>query len=213
MLTYKEMDRFGDPLVLDKALQRDISGYPDDVGCEAVADAIGRSYSDIEVEPDPAVVEKGCALLLCHTSDSPWTDVVVFEKVVDALSGFEPDHTKLEGSTPEQLGLAACVMKKIRPEMEFNHNVIGYIRGIMYDSGIVCYPECLSFAQEEYATDDLLKLCKSVQGELDKRPNVEGVTYDIESADPLEVQLAKLSLIQDYVNSMIGPKKTVNQNA
>lgn len=199
------MDRFGDPLVLDKALKREISGYPDDVGCEAVADVIGTSYQAIDVEPDQSVVEKGCALLLCHTSDAPWTDVVVFEKVVDALSGFEPDHTILEGTSPAQVGLAACVMKKIR-SVKFNDNVVSYIRGIMREDGIVCYPECLAFAQEEYMTKDLRELCKAVGGKTGKRPNVEGVVHDLESDDPIEVQLAKLSLMQEYVNSVLDPK-------
>jgi len=206
MLTYKEMDRFGDPLVLDKALKREIFGYPDDVGCEAVAEAIGTSFAEIGLEADQAVVEKGCALLLCHTSDSPWSDVVVFEKVVDALSGFEPDHAVLEGSSPAQLGLAACVMKSLRPKMDFNNNVISYIRGIMQDSGIVCYPECLAFAQEEYMTEDLKDLCKSVQDKVGAKANVEGVTYNVESDDPIEVQLAKLSLIQEYVNGVMNPE-------
>jgi len=210
MLTYKEMDRFGDPLVLDKALKREISGYPDEVGCEAVAEAIGTSFAEIGAEVDQAVVEKGCALLLCHTSDSPWSDLVVFEKVTDALSGFEPDHATLEGSSPAQLSLAACVMKSLRPKMEYNNNVISYIRGIMRDNGIVCYPECLSFAQEEYLTNDLKELCKSVQERSGGRPNVEGITYNLESEAPIEVQLAKLSLVQEYVNGVIGTEKKNN---
>lgn len=210
MLTYKEMDRFGDPLVLDKALKREISGYPDEVGCEAVAEAVGTSFADIGVEVDHVVVEKGCALLLCHTSDAPWTDLVVFEKVVDALSGFEPDHTALEGSSPAQISLAVRVMKSLRPKVDFNHNVVSYIRGIMRDNGIVCYPDSLSFAQEEYLTNDLKELCKSVQARSGARPNVEGVTYNMESDDPIEVQLAKLSLVQEYVNGVLGTEGKKN---
>lgn len=207
MLTYKELDRYGDPLVLDKALKREVHGYPDDVGCESVADAVGEGYAAINVDADDAVVDKACALLLCHTSDAPWTDIIVFEKVVDALSGFEPDHTKLEGSTAEQMAMATCVMRSLRPKMKFNDKVIHYIRGVMQEEGIVCYPKCLDFAQEEYMTDDLRKLCKQVSDKVNSRANTEGVTYNMDSDDPLEVQLAKLSLVQEYVNGVLGPKK------
>jgi hypothetical protein len=207
MLTYKELDRYGDPMVLDAGLRRVVSGYPDDVSCEAVADAVGTAYSAINVEPEQAVVDKACALLLCHTSEAPWSDIVIFEKVADALSGFEPDHSKLEGSTAEQVSLAVCLMKKINKKTPFNNQVVHYIRGIMRDDGIVCYPECLDFAQEEYTTEDLKNLCKQVSDKRSSRANVEGVTYDLESADPLDVQLAKLSLVQEYVNAVINPKK------
>jgi len=207
MLTYKELDRYGDPMRLDAGLRRDVSGYPDEVSCEAVADSVGTSYAAIDVEPEQAVVDKACALLLCHSSDAPWSDLLIFEKVADALSGFEPDHAKLEGSSPEQISLAVTIMKKIKPKTSFNNDVVHYIRGVMRDNGIVCYPENLAFAQEEYMTAELKSLCKQVSDKRSSRPNIEGVTYDPESDDPLEVQLAKLSLVQDYVNAVIHPKK------
>jgi len=205
MISHKVLKADANPLDLDAALKKEVPGYPGEPGSsEVVTYFVASAFGELEKEPDERVLEKARALQTCHISKAPWNDAIVFEKVVLALSGFEPDHQMIEAASPAEIAAGVCVMNRLKPKNKFDREVIYYIRGIMHDWGIVCYPECLEFAQEDYTNPELKELCERVGKSNEyKKVHQEGMTYEPKEDEPLSIQLNKLSLIQDYVNSVL----------
>lgn len=205
MIPFKVLKADANPLDLDAALKKEIPGYPGEPGsAEVVTYFVASAFGAIDRDPDERVLEKARALQTCHVSKAPWTDPLVFEKTVLALNGFEPAHNVVESSSPAEVAAAVCVMKKLKPKNDFNKDVTQYIRAIMREWGIVCYPKCLAWAQEEFTNPELKEFCKQVGSDSNyKKIHQEGMTYEPKDDEPLSVQLHKLSLVQDYVNSVM----------
>ena len=88
---------------------------------------------------DDLEFEKLMALLTVKFSNTPFENFYVFENVIRAINGVIPDITIVEGAPPKWICYGVQVMRKVRPEQEFSHEVVQYIKRIFADNGIFIY--------------------------------------------------------------------------
>lgn len=80
------------------------------------------------------------AKLTIENSNAPFEDFYIFSSVVIALNGTIPDFTKLETPEIPWIWYAVSVMKELRPDMEFSHEVQQYIKLASNEAGYYIYP-------------------------------------------------------------------------
>ena len=88
---------------------------------------------------DDLEFEKLMALLTVKFSNTPFENFYVFENVIRAINGVIPDITIVEGAPPKWIWYGVQLMRKVRPEQEFSHEVVQYIKRIFADNGIFIY--------------------------------------------------------------------------
>jgi hypothetical protein len=91
---------------------------------------------------DEANISKVHALQVLFTSDSPKNDWIAFEKVVQGLNGNEVLFRIIQRPTPQQLFLAADVLKSLDPEFfqEIGDEVMSYIAAVFADAELPWVP-------------------------------------------------------------------------
>lgn len=87
------------------------------------------------------------AIGTCFTTDVPWEDFRVFEKVVLCLNDRLVFGDIVQDLDIKEIALAVHVMKKLFPEKQFNDEVSKYIAIEAVQEGFVILPEELEFAQ------------------------------------------------------------------
>jgi len=67
-------------------------------------------------------------------------DMDVFENAVLVLNGIVPDVGKMEGANPEYIWKALNIITKLRPDIEFSHEVKMYIKSMFTTRGLRFFP-------------------------------------------------------------------------
>ena len=141
------------------------------------------------------------ALRVAVGTDIPWLDWDVFEDSGLAWNDIVPVIGTFQPMTPMQTAFAVNVLRTIRPDEEFSHEVRAYISAILDDHGFVYAPE---------------EMFGNVQELLDRKVWLEGFRSDVESAwekiqdhdpetiawngeNPLDIHLLKLSVVKRYL--------------
>ena len=76
------------------------------------------------------------ATITVNSSNYPFENFYAFENVVRALNGVVPRPEMIEGARPTWIWYACEIIQKLRPKMEFAHEVIEYVKKIYSDEGI-----------------------------------------------------------------------------
>ncbi len=141
------------------------------------------------------------ALRLAVSTDVPWLDWDVFEDSGLSWNDIIPVIGSFQPMTPMQAAFAVNVLRSIRPDEEFAHEVRAYIAAILDEHGFV-------YAPEEFFAD--------AQELLDRKSWLAGLKSDVASAweqvkglnpetiawnpeNPLDLHLLKLSVVQRYL--------------
>jgi hypothetical protein len=101
---------------------------------ETIRSLGGESMSSLEVQ-------KFLALNIIKKTQAPWVDFYVFEDIVHLLNNIEPDVENIEGATPEMIWVAVNFLSKTRPDLEFEEEVIAYMKYNFMQKGITFLPE------------------------------------------------------------------------
>lgn len=160
--------------------------------------ALRRSFGPV----GELVRNKIMALRLAATTDIPWIDWDVFEDCGLAWNDIIPIIGSFQPMTPMQLAFAVQVMRGIRPDDEFAHEVKAYMAAILDDHGWVWAPEeWFDGAQEvlERNREHLVGLKNDVQmtWERVKGENPEEIEWNEE--DPRDIHILKLFVVQTYL--------------
>lgn len=83
----------------------------------------------------------------CFTSDMPWEDMRVFEKVVLVLNGRLVFGEIMQDLDVREIAYAVAVMKRLFPENLFNDEIAKYIAIEATQEGFVVLPPEIGFAQ------------------------------------------------------------------
>jgi len=146
---------------------------------ETLRELSGESLSDHEV-----------LLLLTKnvikTTNGPFIDFYVFEDIVHVLNGIEPDVEGVEGALPEQIWHALEIMKSLKPDAEFSHEVLTYIKFFFKDAGLVFLPPVFPKEENKF---------------LDKVIELSTHTPLVEGNNPLVYQAIQYLKIMQYIES------------
>ena len=142
------------------------------------------------------------ALRLAATRDIPWLDWDVFEDCGLSWNDIVPTIGSFQPMTPMQVAFAVEVMRGIREDEEFGHEVKAYIAAILDDHGWV-------WAPEEYFGDvqgilerdreHLVGLKQEVADAWEKLSDVDPQTIEWEE-NALAVHLMKLFVVKSYLD-------------
>lgn len=172
-------------------LELDIHEWPD-VDPATVIYELGTAAKDAGFDISQHALDKAMAIQTCLTSDMPYTDPYVFEKVVESLNGRSPAFGVFP-TLPQahEVALALKSMQDLRPDAEFGVGVKRYAREILRHYGVADYPESFGKAklnQEECVNEQVEGACITLRTEI--RAGQSAMA---------KVQLAKLEDIANYV--------------
>lgn len=169
----------------------DILGWPE-IDPATVVFSLGMAAKDAGFDISQHAIDKAMAIQTCLTSDMPYTDPYVFEKVVEALNGRSP----MFGIFPtlpqaHETAYALKAMQELRPDAEFGVGVKRYAREILRHYGVADFPESFGKAKlskEECVNEQVEGACETLRSEIRA-----GQT------EMAKVQQAKLADIAAYV--------------
>lgn len=155
---------------------------------------------DFHTEIHPVVKEKIQAVKLLLLTDDFWKEWEVFSVCVKAFNGLIPNFTIAEELTPAEIAWAIREANKIRQE-EFSEEIVLYVQAICDESGLLVYPEELSFAQKPIG--DREQVIKDAWFTASKNLN-----FPVEETE-VGIQLARLNSIRHYIRAMQGEAEQV----
>lgn len=141
------------------------------------------------------------ALRVAVTTDIPWQDWDTFENCGLTWNDIIPAFGESQLMTPAQIAFSVSVLRGIRSDEEFQHEVSAYIAAILDDHGFV-------YAPEEWFP--------GTQTILDRRNWLVGFKVEVEDAwtrvqdvpieniewdeeDPLDMHVLKLAVVKRYL--------------
>jgi hypothetical protein len=127
----------------------------------------------------------------------------VFENVCQAFNGNTVDFSTVQPAELDEIALTLAVLEDIRPKQEFDEEIWIYIAACARNAGVVYLPPDLFGGSEDCQKylDDM-----NVSGH-DLRDQVKRYwgSGNLKSSDPaLQIQLARLSEIKDYLGEHYG---------
>lgn len=147
------------------------------------------------------VRNKIMALRLAVTTDVPWLDFDTFEDCGLSWNDIVPTIGYFQPMTPMQAAFAVQVLRGIRPDDQFGHEVKAYIAAILDDHGWVWAPEeWFDGAQEilEKEKDFLVGLKNDVMTTWEQVKDEDPTQIDWKE-DPRDIHIMKLFVVQSYL--------------
>jgi hypothetical protein len=158
------------------------------------------------------VRNKIMALRLTATTDIPWIDWDVFEDcglswndVVPVIGSFQP-------MTPMQLAFAIQIMRGIRPDDPFAHEVKAYIAAVLDEHGWVWAPEeWFDGAQEvlERNREHLVGLKNEVIQAWEQVQDADPTQIEWSEDDPRDIHVLKLFVVKRYLEEREAARQGV----
>lgn len=113
-----------------------------------------------ELPKHAALADALCAISVVKRTDLPWTEVGVFESVVEALNWTIPDHSIIEGVDLGELYFGVAAMHALResPEPTFDDDVARYCAAVHVEAGVFAALDPLGFcnsALREFRSGEL----------------------------------------------------------
>jgi hypothetical protein len=148
------------------------------------------------------ILNKILALATCCKTDTPWLEWHIFENVGKAFNHQVPNFGYIQPLSVGECWVTMKTMEYMRSSEDWSNEVMIYIATVCYANNFVYLPEnsVLSKAQDHldgFGTDlDLKMKTKESWSKIEGR-NVLDAEFNED--DPVQVQLAKLSLAQQYM--------------
>ena len=168
--------------------------------------SIRRSFGPV----GDVIRNKIMALRLAVTTDMTWEDWDTFEDSGLAWNDIVPTIGSFQPMTPMQVAFAVQVLREIRPDEEFAHEVRAYIAAILDDHGWI-------WAPEEYFGDvqqilgrgreHLVGLKQEVTSAWEKIKDVDPQTIEWTDEEPLSIHLLKLFVVKSYLDGREALRK------
>lgn len=152
------------------------------------------------------------ALRLAATTDVPWLDWDVFEDCGLSWNDIVPSMGTFQPMTPMQAAFTVQVLREIRPDDEFAHEVKAYMAAILDDHGWVWAPdEWFDGAQEvlEKNREHLVGLKNDVKVTWEKVRTIDPATVDWNEDDPRDIHILKMFVVQFYLQERAALREVV----
>jgi hypothetical protein len=168
--------------------------------------ALRRSFGPV----GELVRNKIMALRLAATTDIPWIDWDVFEDCGLTWNDIIPTIGAFQPMTPMQMAFAVRVMRGIRPEDPFAHEVKAYMAAILDDHGWVWAPEeWFDGAQEvlERGREHLVGLKNEVIQAWERVRTSDPTQIEWNEEDPRDIHVLKMFVVQRYLEEREAMRK------
>jgi len=142
------------------------------------------------------------ALTFAASTDTPWLDFDSFENCGQAWNDFLPIFGAFQPLTPMQVAFAVQVLRGIRPEDEFGHEVNAYIAAVLDEHGWVYAPEeWFAGAQAILDRKDWLVGLKADVAQAWKHiKDIPAQEIEWEGDDARSIHLLKLAVVKSYLD-------------
>ena len=150
------------------------------------------------------------ALRLAATREGPWMDWDTFEDSGLAWNDIVPTMGSFQPMTPMQLAFTVRILRGIRPDEEFGHEIRAYIAAILDDHGWVWAPkEYFGDVQDilERGREHMVGLKEDVISAWKKVKNVDPLTIEWTEEEPLSIHLLKLFVVKTYLEGREEDRK------
>ena len=141
------------------------------------------------------------ALRVAVTTDVPWLDWDVFEDSGLAWNDIVPVIGTMQPMTPMQVALTVQVLRAIRPDEEFGHEVKAYIAAVLDEHGFVYAPENF-FANAQELLDRkqwLMGLKSDVESGWKLIKDIDPTEIEWNPEIPMDIHLLKLAVVHRYL--------------
>ena len=180
---------------------------------DSLVDTFGTSW--IEFYPEVITSEilngqsneilfnKIMALQVAVSTDTPWIEWHIFEKVGKSFMHQVPDFTFNQPLSTGECLATRSILKRLRPEEEFSREVMIYIAQIARSEGYLYLPEDLDLSEiqgilDEYIFDGALK--EEVREKWQKvKKSDKLLNMSIDEENPLQVQIGKLVVLNQFL--------------
>jgi hypothetical protein len=174
-------------------------------------------YTEIKHEfgstPRQEVRDKIQAVKTCVLTNSPWIEWDIFENVCLALNNVQPNFKVVQDLSPAQIAFAVREMKRIRSEESLQGDALSYAAFRMHRGGLILAPDGCR------ACDRIIETYFHSRFNTAERAALEDTKEEVrwlwrgvrdgslkrdldESA--VDIQLARLSAVEEYVKMMGG---------
>lgn len=157
-------------------------------------------YQEQAVTPTEEVKNLIQAIQLVCKTNFAFEDFHVFEKVGHAFNLNPVMFDTIQPLEPDEIALEMVILKAIRPQVDFEDEINGYIAACAKSAGMVYLPESIFGVEPQIFLDQLgndLELKAEVISHLDK---IEGAAVDEDS--PLDIQLSRIQEIREYITDL-----------
>lgn len=147
------------------------------------------------------------AIRICQTTDTPWDEWHVFEKVGKSFNHQIPDFGIMQPLSLGECLTTMHVMTLLRPEENFSEEVLSYIGSVAANENYVYLPEEMLVGKAQHILDnfiydhDLKMKTKAAWGKV-KGKDILDVEFKEDNS--LHRQLSKLALVQEYFREYNG---------
>ncbi len=149
-----------------------------------------------------------CALQLLLTTNRPWVEFEVFEKVSCALANKNVNPSVLEPLEPEDAFIGMCILNYLRPDEEFSDETLIYVTACFRQHGLVTFGnnkllEKISTHFKSSLTKDNLKIYDDINHNFNKLWEFSSNLLTFNDKNIVEVQLRKIIRIYKIVKEYL----------
>ena len=172
---------------------------------ETIWDTLEQDHLDATPEEIKAAV---MALQVTLNTFAPFEQWNIFEKVGHAFNMNPVDFSIIQPLEPDEIALTIHVLSKIRPNTEYDLEILQYISACAKNAGMVYLPEdmfpgaqkCLDEITFEHDLRDATKtLWENPKADISRDQKKVGI-----SRDQLEIQIYKLLDVKKYLVKEVG---------
>lgn len=192
----------------------------EDISISHLRDVLFFEYGAEWLDWAPGVIEKTMfgdarndlisnkiqAIRVCLSTDTPWLEWHIFENVGKAFNHQIPDFSIM---TPLSLGECEVAMQTMRElrEEEFANEVLIYVASIAFTEHYVYMPKEWEIGDAQEHLDTMILdpgLRKVTEQGWNKISKVDVLNEEFKDDDPVHVQLANLTIVQQYVKEQLS---------
>ena len=153
------------------------------------------------------LLDKVMALQLCLSTDTPWTEWNVFEKIGRCFTNQDVDFFTFQPLSTGECSVTIDLMEQIREDESFSEEVQLYVANIAFSEHLVMLPTDLFPAIINVQLFKMIyrpELSKSTEAAWDKVKNLELLDKEFNLEDPVQNQLSKLAVLKQYRREYYG---------
>ncbi len=146
---------------------------------------------------------KVMALRVAVTTDTPWLDWDIFEKCGLTWNDVMPVIGEFQPMSPMQIAFTVQIMRAIRADQEFSHEINAYIAAILEENGFAYAPEEYFAGAQELINRKkwLVGLQHQVETMWAHAKDVEPTSIDWRDNNPIDIHVLKLAVVKHYLDA------------
>ncbi len=147
------------------------------------------------------LLDKVMALQLCLSTDTPWTEWNVFEKVGRCFTNQDVDFMTFQPLSTGECSVTIDIMQQIREDEQFSGEVQLYVANIAFSENLVVLPEDMFPPEMHKQLLNMIyrpELASKVSVAWAKIKNLDLLNKEFNLEDPVQNQISRLAVLKQY---------------